>query len=410
VARGRRGPPPVRARRGRLCGRAAPRHRRRRPGRLDRPGACVGRRDVRGLVADLRARRHDSHVRRLRRHARPPRVDRRGQGRHGLRGGDGRDDGHERHTGSVRPERPPRDPTGLGRGGLRRPARAAAAPCGHGADLRARCGAESCARSGGPARSRADPAGRRGSCVVHPTVEWRRAGCRGDPRSPLRRGAVHRPARHDACRVCVGSRRCGDRRCGRERRRGGDEHAWRLGEPSRHGASRHRAVRERRRRRAGPARRASGRSRRPGVDPDAHPADGPHARPASCAFGRRRVGRRSGPGCRRSAGRATIDARSRFAHVGHRPSRPAERSGAGRVGRHRCGVAGGGGRRTERARPHVRSSRGEYARLDHDSRPGCVWWNLDGPTFVVRRRTARARGGARPRRPRRRGRGAKGRP
>ena len=64
---------------------------------------------------------------------------------------------------------------------------------------------------------------------------------------------------------------------------------------------------------------------------------------------------------------------------------------------------------TERAGPHVQSAPGGH-RLGRDWRPGCVRGNVAGSTPVVRRRTAGARGSARPRRSRRPGRGTKGRP
>jgi hypothetical protein len=167
MAGGRRGASPVRARLGRVCGRTAPRYRHRRAGRVAREGSCVRSRHVRRLVADVRPRPHDPHGGRICRHPRPPRLRRRRKGRQRERRRRCRDGGCERHGRAGRAEHPPRHPSRSGGGGLRRPARAPAAPGG--ADTTREPGAA----SGGGAGIRS---GRRSSAGAARAARANRAG------------------------------------------------------------------------------------------------------------------------------------------------------------------------------------------------------------------------------------------
>jgi hypothetical protein len=167
VAGRRRRPSPVHARRRCLRRRAAPGDRRRGTRGVRRPSSRSGRRDIRRLAADLRARRHDPHGRRLLGHARSSRCDRRIEGRQRRRRRRRRDDGDERHARAARPERSPRHSPCLGRGGLRRPAR----PAPGAADIRAGARAAACDVSaagrgaGGGRPRRPEPAAVPASCA-----------------------------------------------------------------------------------------------------------------------------------------------------------------------------------------------------------------------------------------------------
>jgi hypothetical protein len=98
VARRRRRPTPLRARGQSVCGRAAPRYRRCRPGRLRRARGRARHGLVRGRNAPVRQRGHDSDPRRLLRDPRSSRGDRGSSRRSGRRGADGRDNRAERRA------------------------------------------------------------------------------------------------------------------------------------------------------------------------------------------------------------------------------------------------------------------------------------------------------------------------
>ena len=96
VAGRRRRASSVHARRRRLCGGPAPRDRRFRGRRVHGSRTGVRHGELRRLAPDLRARRYDPDVRRVRGDAGSSRLARRRQGRLGRRGVVGRDHGLER--------------------------------------------------------------------------------------------------------------------------------------------------------------------------------------------------------------------------------------------------------------------------------------------------------------------------
>jgi len=208
--------PVVHARLRRLRGGPTPRDRR----RWCRGVACPrprGRdRDVRGLAPDLRTRRDDRHVRRLRGHAGPLGLDHGREGRRGRRRRARRDDGVERRRGASDAERPSGRPRRIAGRGLRRSAQPAPRACGcsagaHSGHLAGSCGRVEpgvlTAASGTRPGTRPGHAGR---AVIRSTSSGVRNGVASAVGSSCAGDSVHRGARARPVPAAV----CGRRRAG----------------------------------------------------------------------------------------------------------------------------------------------------------------------------------------------------